>query len=283
MPIPRARVYLAGPMFSLGDKYEQTVLDTALKKKYDVHLPQRDGIEVASVMGLLNNPNLHGTSMLEPLVTNRMVVWVTRIVEALDVYQSVEGCQCVVLNLDGRVPDEGSLVEATLAWCVGLPVVPFKTTPITELGINDNPMVNAICGWVPPWSTPADVITAVDAAINRSPSVDLECVSPGIQLFCQLGRTIWQIRRRRTWTPPDVQRAITELQALPLAARNLIETVPLLQPIALQMVVTIIEFSRLRPGDPRQQMIIQQLINDSKRWCKQRGIRRAITNNPVTA
>jgi nucleoside 2-deoxyribosyltransferase len=283
MPTPRPRVYLAGPMFSTGDKYEQTELDKALKKKYDVHLPQRDGVEVASVMGLLNNPNLHGASMLEPLVINRMVVWVTRIVEALDIYQSVEGCQCVVLNLDGRVPDEGSLVEATLAWYVGLPVVPFKTTPITELGINNNPMVNAICGWVPPWSTPADVATAVDAAVQNPSTVDLECVPPGIQLFCDLGRTIWQIRKRRTWTQPDVQRAVAELQALPIAVRNLIETVPLLQPIALEVVVTVIEFSRLKPGDPRQQAIIQQLIGDSKKWTKQRGVRQAIINKPVTA
>jgi nucleoside 2-deoxyribosyltransferase len=283
MPTPRARVYLAGPMFSSGDQYEQTELDTALKKRYDVHLPQRDGLEVASVMGLLSNPNLHGTSMLEPLVINRMVVWVSRIVEALDVYQAVEGCQCLVLNLDGRVPDEGSLVEATLAWYVGRPVVPFKTTPITELGINDNPMVNAICGWVPPWRTPAEVVTAVDDAMEKPSSVDLEGVPPRIQLFCQLGRTIRQIRRRRTWMAPDVQRAIAELQALPIAARNLIDTVPLLQPIALQVAVTIIEFSRLKPGDPRQQAIVQQLVRDSKKWSSQRGIRQAIINNPVTA
>jgi nucleoside 2-deoxyribosyltransferase len=283
MPTPRARVYLAGPMFSTGDKYEQTELDAALKKKYDVHLPQRDGVEVASVMGLLNNPGLHGTLMLESLVINRMVVWVTRIVEALDVYQSVEGCQCVVLNLDGRVPDEGALVEATLAWSVGVPVVPFKTTPITELGINDNPMVNAICGWVPPWSTPADVVTAVDAAVKSPSSVDRDCMASGVQLLSQLGRAIWQIRRRRNWTPPDVQRAVAELQALPVAARNLIEAVPLLQPFALELVVTIIEFSRLKPGDPRQQTIVQQLISDSKRWNKQRGVRQAIINSRVTA
>jgi hypothetical protein len=270
-------------MFSTGDKYEQTELDRALKKKYDVHLPQRDGVEVASVLGLLNDPDLHGTSMLESPMIDRMIVWVTRIVEALDVYQSVEGCQCVVLNLDGRVPDEGAVVEATLAWSVGLPVVPFKTTPITELGINNNPMVNAVCGWVPPWTTPADVVTAVDAATANPPTVDLEHLAPSIQLLNQLGGTIWKIRKRRTWTPADAQRALADLQALPSATRALIEDVPSLQPIALRVVVGIIEFSRLKSGDPRQQGIVEQLISDGKKWSKQRGVRRAILGNSVTA
>lgn len=279
----RKRVYMAGPMFSIGDKDEQLALDKALAKKYDVHLPQRDGVEVASVMGLLNSPELHGSAMLESVIINRIVVWVTRIVEALDVFQSVEGCQCVVLNLDGRVPDEGSLVEATLAWYVGMPVVPYKTTPITELGINNNPMVNAICGWAPPWNTPAAVVAAVDKALTAPPAVDLECVPAHVQLFCELGRTVWTVRRRRSWTAADVAKALTTFQSLPSAMRDLIEAEPRLQQSALEVVVTIIEFSRLKPGDPRQKTIIKQLISDSKKWSKKPGIRKAILDNPVTA
>lgn len=282
MPTPRARAYLAGPMFSLGDKYEQMELDRALSKKYEVHLTQRDGIGVASVMALLNNPTLDGRTMIETPIVDRMVAWVTRIIVALDVYQSVEGCQCVVVNLDGRVSDEGGLVEATLAWSAGLPVVPFKTTPITELGLNNNPMVDAICGWVPPWSTPGDVVTAVDAALCAPSGVDLGRLAPTIQLLSQLGRTIRKIRRRRTWTALDVERATAELQALPAAARNLIEDIRLLQPSALQVVVPGIEFSRLKTGDPRQQAIVLQLIKDAKQWSGQRGVRRAIVARPVT-
>ena len=283
MPTPRSRVYLAGPMFSVGDKYEQLELEKALKTRYEVHLPQRDGIEVASVMDLLNNPEFHGNSMLEAPIVNRMVMWVTRVIEALDVYQSVEGCDCVVLNLDGRVPDEGSLVEATLAWSVGRPVVPYKTTPITELGFNNNPMVDVISGWTPPASTPAGVLTAVVTAMSEAEPVDPQCLSPGLQLFCQLGRTIWQIRKRRNWAPPDVRRAIGDLQALPVRARNLIEPVPLLQPAALQVAVAIIEFGRQKPGGPQQQEIIRQQIIEAKKWSKQRGVRRAIMARAATA
>jgi hypothetical protein len=161
--------------------------------------------------------------------------------------------------------------------------VPYKTTPIDELGMNDNPMVNAVCGWVPPCRTPGEVVTAVDAAMKNPRNVDLDCVAPSVQLLSELGRTIWKIRRRRTWTQSDVERAVAELKALPSAARNLIESVPSLQPIALQVVVTIIEFSRLRTTDPGQQSIVQQLVSEAKRWSKKPGIRPAIIKNSVTA
>src|SRR5450631_1656703 len=103
------RVYLSGPMFSDGDKWEQEALATALTAGgFECHVPQNNGIEVARVMQLLNDPTLHEEKMLEPLVLDRCIAWVTRTVAALDVFQVVEGCQCTVLNIDGRVPDEGS-------------------------------------------------------------------------------------------------------------------------------------------------------------------------------
>ena len=144
------RVYLSGPMFSAGDKWEQCALATTLEAAgsgIKCHVPQRDGIEVAPVMDLLNDHKLHRDKMLEPFVLDRCIVWVTRTVVALDVFQVVEGCQVAVLNIDGRVPDEGSLVEATLAWYAGHPVVPYKTTSISELDGNDNPMIGVISGW----------------------------------------------------------------------------------------------------------------------------------------
>src|ERR1700722_15425956 len=109
------KVYLSGPMFSDGDKAEQQELADALKAAgFTYHLPQKDGIEVGTVMQLLNDPANHVVGqMLEPVVPERCIAWGTRTVVALDVFQVVEGCEVTVLNIDGRVPDEGSLVEAT--------------------------------------------------------------------------------------------------------------------------------------------------------------------------
>ena len=48
-------------MFSHGDKWEQHAIATALEApKFTTYLPQRDGIEVGKVMGLLNHPMLEG-------------------------------------------------------------------------------------------------------------------------------------------------------------------------------------------------------------------------------
>jgi len=281
MPTTRNRVYLAGPMFSMADKGQQADLATALKKEFGVHLPQTDGIEVASVMALLNDPLLHAGIMLEAPLAQRFVTWGTRAVVALDIYQAVEGCQCVVLNLDGRVPDEGSLVEATVAWYAGRPVVPFKTTPITELGVNSNPMVDAITRWLPPVSDVAQVPQAVRSALSAGREVNLGLVPPEIQQLCQLGRTVWEIRKRAPLAATAASQAQKLLAAAP--SLTLIEPVPRLQSRAVIVVIGIIELSKLGLKDPKRNVIMKKLIKDMKQWSKTPGVRAAILKNPSTA
>ncbi|KQR77003.1 hypothetical protein ASG35_12045 [Burkholderia sp. Leaf177] len=50
----------------------------------------------------------------------------------------------VVANLNGRVPDEGTIVEATLACHSGKPLVLYKTDVRSMLGGSDNPMVTGL-------------------------------------------------------------------------------------------------------------------------------------------
>ena len=63
---------------------------------------------------------------------------------ALDMYQLLERCQTLVFNLDGRTPDDGSVVETAAAFAAGKPIVIYKTTPITMLAGADNPMVEGL-------------------------------------------------------------------------------------------------------------------------------------------
>src|SRR5437016_4734151 len=98
-------------MFSQGDQLEQARIAEELGKVFDVYVPQEDGIEVARVMDLLDNPALHGTVTFNVALGAKFVEWVSRAVFALDVYQVMDRCACVVLNVDGRVPDEGAVVE----------------------------------------------------------------------------------------------------------------------------------------------------------------------------
>ena len=60
---------------------------------------------------------------------------------ALDIYQVLQGCDALVANLNGRVPDEGTVAEAAMAWSRGKPVVGYKADSRTAFGGQDNPLV----------------------------------------------------------------------------------------------------------------------------------------------
>jgi len=133
-------VYLAGPMFSQADvKWQLEVAGTLESAGLSTHLPQRDGIEVASVMAKIGLPFLR-----DPLTVIEVTRFARKLVFALDVYHVLERCQAIVFNLDGRVPDEGTVMEASLGWTANRPVVVFKTTSISMLGGYDNPMVSGL-------------------------------------------------------------------------------------------------------------------------------------------
>ena len=149
-------VYCSGPMFSLGDKGEQQTLATALEgANFTTYLPQRDGIEVGRVMQLVNHP------LLEGFIADKIMLEVRKLVFALDMYQLLDRCQALVFNLDGRTPDDGSVVETAAAFAAGKPIVIYKTSPITMLAGTDNPMVEGLSG---SWSYTDDA-SAVPAAI----------------------------------------------------------------------------------------------------------------------
>jgi nucleoside 2-deoxyribosyltransferase len=157
-PTPSAGspVYCSGPMFSVGDKWEQqNVADALAGAGYTTYLPQRDGIEVGKVMRLLNHPLLDGK------LANAIMLEVRKWVFALDMYQLLERCQSLVFNLDGRTPDDGSVVETAAAFTAGKPIVIYKTTPITMLAGADNPMIEGLSST---WRYAEDT-TALPAAL----------------------------------------------------------------------------------------------------------------------
>jgi nucleoside 2-deoxyribosyltransferase len=155
-PAEGSPVYCSGPMFSVGDKGEQLAVATALEGAgFTTYLPQRDGIEVGRVMQLVGHP------LLEGFIADKIMQEVRKWVFALDMYQLLDRCQALVFNLDGRTPDDGSVVETAAAFTAGKPIVIYKTSPITMLAGADNPMVEGLSG---SW-TYVDDVTAVPAAV----------------------------------------------------------------------------------------------------------------------
>jgi hypothetical protein len=65
----------------------------------------------------------------------------------LDTYQVVVGCGALVFNMNGRVPDEGAVAEATMAWMLGKPVLLFKEDARSAIVGRDNPLVVGPAGF----------------------------------------------------------------------------------------------------------------------------------------
>ena len=121
-------------MFSIGDKREQHAVAKSLEGAgFTTYLPQRDGIEVGRVMALVNHPFIEGP------IADDIMLQVRKWVFALDMFQLLERCQSLVFNLDGRTPDDGSVVETAAAFTAGKPLVIYKTSPITMLGRRRQP------------------------------------------------------------------------------------------------------------------------------------------------
>ena len=199
---PGSPVYCSGPMFSVGDKYEQQSNASALETAgYTTYLPQRDGIEVGKVMQLVNHPLLAGK------IAEAIMLEVRKWVFALDMYQLLERCRSLVFNLDGRTPDDGSVVETAAAFTAGKPIVIYKTTPITMLAGADNPMVEGLSSiWAYVNETTA-VAPALAKAIAAAKPYTYN-PPPNVASLISEGNKVWDVletlRGHPTETPAEL-------------------------------------------------------------------------------
>ena len=75
------------------------------------------------------------------------------------------------MDMNGRVPDGGSIVEAANAYAVGMPLVLYKETSITMWGPFDNPMIAALTKDWEPVDRVAKIAPALTQAIaDRDPN-----------------------------------------------------------------------------------------------------------------
>ncbi|OQY02657.1 MAG: hypothetical protein B6I26_00450 [Desulfobacteraceae bacterium 4572_130] len=126
------KIYCAGPLFNSKEKEEmQEIADVLENNGFDVFLPHRDGFEFANLLESFiklgvskNNANL---------ILNKAIF-------TLDVFQVLLS-DGLILNINGRVPDEGAMVEAGIAWNAGKIIVTFKNDARTLINGNDNPLV----------------------------------------------------------------------------------------------------------------------------------------------
>ena len=133
MGIERPRVYCAGPLFTAKEREEmQDLAECVERAGFRTFLPQRDGLELTLCVQALVERGV------EPVSAACLVA---KAIFALDVYQVLEACDGVVANLNGRVPDEGAVSEAAIAWSSGKPVVGYKADTRSVFMGQDNPLV----------------------------------------------------------------------------------------------------------------------------------------------
>ncbi|MCT8335078.1 dual specificity protein phosphatase family protein [Leptospira sp. 85282-16] len=157
------RIYCAGPMFNPSEINELAAISKHLESLgYSTFLPPRDGLEIAELFKVIPKSR--------DIVPEEEQGWAKYYLKsaifAIDVYNVIERCDGVVLNLNGRVPDEGGIIEATLAFAAGKPVVFYKTDYRTKLFGEDNLMVTGLARSVPYVENLKDLEQALDLSFD---------------------------------------------------------------------------------------------------------------------
>ncbi len=165
-------IFLSGPMFDGADLWEQgQIKDVLVKAGYDTYLASEDGIEDSELIANLKSPLLELTDYQKIALLVQKLGW------TLDIYMATYGCDAMVFNMNGRVPDEGSVAEVANAYAAGMPIVTFKSTSITMWGPFDNPMVAALDRTWQPVTTYEEIPAAMATALANK-AQDYQYVAP---------------------------------------------------------------------------------------------------------
>jgi nucleoside 2-deoxyribosyltransferase len=132
-------VYCSGPLFCPEEVAGMSAIAQVLENAgFETFLPHRDGIE-RFVTRFINTP------LNMDIFGSRKNM--DKAIFALDVYQIVRRCDCLVLNMNGRVPDEGAVAEAGIAFAAGKPVVIYKNDVRTIFKGGDNSMITGLSAY----------------------------------------------------------------------------------------------------------------------------------------
>ncbi len=185
-----ARVYCAGPLFTVKEKEEMAEIAHALEAEgFNTFLPQRDGLEHSKCTEHLINKGIH---------VRDAGILISQAIFALDVFQVLIGCNALVANLNGRVPDEGTVSEAAMAWSRGKIVVGYKADNRTAFNGQDNPLVTGLFNFKL-YNTIDDVVNAVVEKLNSGKDSYQFVIEREneISTLISLGSDIWTVLEKK--------------------------------------------------------------------------------------
>jgi nucleoside 2-deoxyribosyltransferase len=182
-------VYCAGPLFNDAERREMMLIGEALRGAgFDPFVPHADGMEFAQLEPFLVDRGY------DPVQAGQVL---HQAIFALDVYQVMLGCGSLVMNLNGRVPDEGAVAEAAMAWTLGKPIVIFKADARSKIAGRDNPLIVGQTAFetVDRIELLAERLLARQAELEFDPDCEMPCpahlrptLAAGEQLWERLAR-----------------------------------------------------------------------------------------------
>ena len=202
------RVYCAGPLFNQSERDEmRAIADALCEAGFDVYLPHRDGMEFRLIHRILVKQDW------EPTQAARFL---HAAIFALDVYQLVVECDAMVWNLNGRVPDEGAVSEAAMAWTLGKPLIAYSDDVRSLIAGRMNPLLVGMVDF-----STVDEIAAIPEMLSREilnqPALpkSRETLSPKMQSAVSDGEKLWHVLTQRHEQCDDegIADAVTELFA----------------------------------------------------------------------
>ncbi|WP_093559302.1 nucleoside 2-deoxyribosyltransferase [Pseudoduganella namucuonensis] len=124
----RPVVYMAGPLFSEGERSYNIYLKHLLEEFCDVYLPQQDGFLMADLVSSGMSHNQACSTVFKNDIN------------------AVNRCDLLLILLDGRSIDEGAAVELGYAFALGKACVSLQTDFRRLAPFGNNPMITGAIG-----------------------------------------------------------------------------------------------------------------------------------------
>jgi len=163
--LKKKKVYCSGALFCPGEINMMAKIAVLLEKSgFDVFLPHRDGVEPFCIKH--TNNKFVNSALTQPF--NRAL---SKYTFALDMYEIIISCDYFLVNLNGRVPDDGAVAEMGMAFAAGKPVLIYKDDIRAPIMGFDDPMLMGV-------SCFAETANCIEGIPKRLRQIDGQHFSP---------------------------------------------------------------------------------------------------------
>jgi len=171
------KVYIASPLFNPKERELNNEIARVLEDNgFPTYLPQRDGL---LLMDIARGIGKQGTNL------SKAKIIASKLIFHVEVYQVTKGCNATVVNLEGRVPDDGSIVEEVITFCNGNLLVAYKNDSRSLIEGIDNPMVSGL--------TMFEVVTNIPDIPRKLRELEAKIEDSGESDYTRIMRTARQI------------------------------------------------------------------------------------------